>query len=74
MIVFFDTSSWVKRYVDETGSDEVEKICSKADEIILSILCVPETISSFSRLLREKKITQSLFFDLKKLLLKKLKM
>ena len=66
MIVFFDISSWVKRYVDETGSDEVEKICSKADEIILSILCVPETISSFSRLLREKKITQSLFFDLKK--------
>ena len=63
MIVFFDTSSWVKRYVDETGSDEVKKNCSKADEIILSILCVPETVSLFSRLPSERKINRSFLFN-----------
>ena len=65
MKIFFDTSAWVKRYVEESGSDEVELICQQADDVILSILCVPETISTFSRLLREKKLTKSMFSELK---------
>lgn len=66
MRIFLDTSALAKRYILENGSDEVSSLCEGADEIILSSLCLPETISAFNRLLREKKITAKVYKKLKK--------
>ena len=57
MKIFFDTSAFVKRYVDEPNSDRVIEICRQADRLILSIICLPEIISTLNRLLRENTIS-----------------
>ncbi|GAI32781.1 unnamed protein product, partial [marine sediment metagenome] len=57
MKIFFDTSALVKRYVDEPNSDRVIEICRQADRLILSIICLPEMISTLNRLLRENTIS-----------------
>ncbi|MCL6493348.1 MAG: type II toxin-antitoxin system VapC family toxin [Ignavibacterium sp.] len=59
MNTFFDSSAFAKRYVEETGSDEVEKICIKSDLIALSSICFPEIISALNRRLRENNIVKS---------------
>lgn len=65
MRVFFDTSSFVKRFVEEVGSDEADNICQAATELGLSIICFPEIISALSRKLREKSITNEDYLRLK---------
>lgn len=73
MIVFFDSSAWAKRYIEEKGSSEVEKIGFDADTVILSILCIPEIISAFSRIRREKKISEDEFLQFKNTFLQEIK-
>jgi predicted nucleic acid-binding protein len=73
MNVFFDSSAWAKRYLDEDGSEKVEKLCSRAAKVTLSILCVPELISAFSRLRREEKIDEEQFELLKNRLLREIR-
>jgi len=51
--VFFDTSAFVKRYVNESGSQEVIEICQQADELAMSIIGPAEVISTLCRLVRE---------------------
>src|SRR3989304_2817763 len=65
MRVFFDTSAFVKRYVGEAGSDRVQELCSRADQITLSVVCFPEMISTLNRLVRERKITKEQYAGLK---------
>ncbi|EQD80779.1 hypothetical protein B1A_00527 [mine drainage metagenome] len=65
MKVFLDTSAFAKRYVAEQGSDKVVELCQQADSLIVSIICLPELISTVSRLLREKKITKAGYRKLK---------
>ena len=62
---YFDSSALAKRYIVEPGTAEVLKHCSNASEIVLSILCIPELISAFNRLAREKKITRIQYKQLK---------
>ena len=69
MRVFFDSSSFVKRYINETGTDTVLAWCDQATEIILSGIALPEIISAFCRLQREAKITDTQYRQLKSLLL-----
>jgi predicted nucleic acid-binding protein len=69
MRVFFDTSAFVKRYVREAGTDAVLVWCDQATEIILSGIALPEIISSFCRLQREGRITDTQYRQLKSLLL-----
>jgi predicted nucleic acid-binding protein len=57
MRVFFDPSALVKRYVDEAGTAEVLEWCDRADELALAVTAVPELISAFCRLHRERRIT-----------------
>ena len=57
MRAFFDTSAFVKRYVEESGTDKVIEICRQAENLVLSVICLPEMISTLNRLLREGKIT-----------------
>ncbi len=57
MKVYFDTSAFVKRYIEEPGTDKVIEICSQADELVLSVICLPEMISTLTRLIREGRLS-----------------
>lgn len=57
MRLFFDTSAFIKRYVDEPGSEKVLELISGTDELGLSVLFLPESISTLSRLRRENRIS-----------------
>lgn len=56
MKVFFDTSAFVKRYVDEPGTEKVLEICNQAEQLVLYVVCLPEMISTLNRLVREGKL------------------
>jgi uncharacterized protein len=58
MKIFFDSSSFAKRFIEEAGSQEVDKLCQKASELGLSVICFPEILSALNRRLREKNINQ----------------
>jgi predicted nucleic acid-binding protein len=66
MKVFFDTSAFVKRYVNETGSQQVIDICQNANALALSVICLPEIISTLRRLVREDKVSEKEYSQLKK--------
>ena len=57
MRTFFDSSAFAKRYVDEAGSDAVDVLCRQADDLGLSVLCVPEILSALNRRLREQALS-----------------
>jgi len=67
--IFLDSSSFAKRYIDEAGSEKVDKLCFQATEMGLSVICVPEVISAFNRRLREKILTKAQYEMLKTRLL-----
>lgn len=69
MRVFFDSSAFVKRYVNEAGTDTVLDWCDRATEIGLSGIALPEIISAFCRLRREGKINDTQYRQLKSLLM-----
>ena len=65
MKVFLDTSAFAKRYVAEPGSDKVMALCQKADSLVVSVICLPELISTMCRLMREKKLAKADYRKLK---------
>lgn len=65
MIVFLDTSAFAKRYVAEQGTDKVMALCQKADSLVVCVICLPELISTLSRLVREKKVSKADYRKLK---------
>jgi predicted nucleic acid-binding protein len=65
VLVFFDTSAFAKRYIAESGADQVLEWCDNATEIGLSGIVLPEIISAFCRLRREGKIPDSKYQQLK---------
>lgn len=65
MKVFFDTSALTKRYVEEAGSEEVIALCSEAETIGVSVLVLPELISTLCRLVREGRISPENYQSLK---------
>jgi predicted nucleic acid-binding protein len=69
MRVFFDSSAFVKRYIDEPGTDTVLAWCDRADEIGLAGIALPEIVSAFCRLRREGRIGDVQYRQLKSLLL-----
>ena len=69
MRVFFDSSAFAKRYIEEAGSAQVLLWCDKATELAISVVAVPELISAFCRLRREAKITAAQYAQLKAQLL-----
>jgi predicted nucleic acid-binding protein len=69
MRVFFDSSSFAKRYVREEGSELVLSWCDQATELCLSGIALPEIISAFCRLKREKLITVLQYRQLKTMLM-----
>jgi len=63
--VFLDTSAFAKRYVAESGSDKVVALCQQADSLVVSVVCLPELISTLSRLVRERKLAKAAYRKLK---------
>ena len=69
MKTFLDSSAFAKRFVDEAGSDKVEKTCAQASELGLSVICVPEIISALNRRRRERSLTAAQYDKAKQQLL-----
>ena len=58
MKTLLDSSAFVKRYVEEPGSQEVDDLCQATTALALSVICVPEIVSALSRRLREKRLSR----------------
>jgi predicted nucleic acid-binding protein len=69
MKAYLDSSAFAKRFIEESGSDGVESLCSQATELGLSVICVPEIVSALNRRQREHSITQDQYRVAKKRLL-----
>ena len=69
MKAFLDSSSFAKRFIEESGSEKVEELCSRASELGLSVIGVPEIVSALARRLRERRLTQTQYRTAKKRLL-----
>lgn len=52
-----DSSSFAKRYVQEIGSEKLERFLEDASELAFSVVLVPEIISGLNRRLRERILT-----------------
>jgi len=50
MILFFDTSALIKRYISETGSNKVDELFEISENIIVSPVTKIEVYSSLKRL------------------------
>ncbi len=57
MKTFFDSSAFVKRYIEEAGSQTVEALGLAATELAVSIVCIPEVISALNRRVRERDLS-----------------
>jgi predicted nucleic acid-binding protein len=69
MRVYFDSSAFAKRYIEETGTAEVLAWCERADELALSVIAIPELISAFCRLRREARLDDGQYQSIKRDLL-----
>ena len=69
MRVFFDSSAFAKRYILEEGSELVLSWCDQASELCLSGIALPEIISAFCRLQREKLLSPLQYRHLKAMLM-----
>ncbi len=58
MKTFFDSSAFVKRYIEETGSQDVEALYMAATELAVSVVCIPEVISALNRRVRERDLSR----------------
>jgi predicted nucleic acid-binding protein len=64
-----DSSSFAKRYIQETGSDKLDDLLQHASTLALSVILVPEIISGLNRRLREGSITDNDYRETKNQLL-----
>lgn len=53
MILYLDTSAWVKLYVREPGSKELRAYTSKAETMAAAVVAYPEARAAFARLKTE---------------------
>jgi predicted nucleic acid-binding protein len=58
LILYLDTSSLIKLYVEEHGSAEVEDLISEASLVCTSVVAYPEARSAIARLCREGSLTE----------------
>ena len=65
MKMFFDSSAFVKRFVEEDGSQEVDIWCEQASQLGLSVICVPEIMSALNRKIREGGLSKQTYRQIK---------
>jgi hypothetical protein len=70
--LFLDTSALIKRFVTELGSTRVIQLTAHADALGLSIIALPEALSTLRRLVREGGLAQSDYRSLKSAILAEL--
>jgi predicted nucleic acid-binding protein len=63
--LYFDSSAFAKRYIQESGSDAVIDWCDRATELAIAGIALPEIISAFCRLRREGKLGDGQYRQLK---------
>lgn len=66
MRTFFDSSAFAKRYIEESGSQAVDAICTRATELALSVVCIPEILSALNRRVREGNLSRRYYEQAKK--------
>jgi uncharacterized protein len=64
-----DSSSFAKRYVQEVGSDKLDRLLGNASELAFCVILVPEIVSGLNRRLRERVLTIADYRAVKKQLL-----
>ncbi len=69
MKLAIDSSSFAKRYVQEVGSDKLDRLLKNASELAFCVILVPEIVSGLNRRLREQVITIADYRAVKKQLL-----
>ena len=57
MRLAIDSSSFAKRYIQETGSNKLDAFLQNTSELALCIILVPEIISALNRRLREQALS-----------------
>ena len=70
MRIFFDSSAFAKRYIEEPGSEKVENLCAQASMVGVSSICLPEIISGLCRLSRDSILTKNQYEVTKEALLR----
>jgi predicted nucleic acid-binding protein len=64
-----DSSAFAKRYVQEAGSDKLDRFLESASELAFCVILVPEIISGLNRRLRERILTIADYRAVKKQLM-----
>lgn len=57
LILYLDTSSLIKLYIEESGSEEVESLVEEASLVCTSVIAYPEARSALARLCRERALS-----------------
>ncbi len=65
MNIFFDSSAFIKKFIQEQGSIEVDDYCQRASMLGLSIICLPEMMSALNRKVREGNLSAENYLNLK---------
>jgi len=65
MRTFFDSSAFAKRYVEEAGSQAVDRLCAEASELALSVIGIPEILSALNRRVRERLLSPGEYTQIK---------
>lgn len=66
MTLYLDTSSLVKLYISEAGSDRVRRLVGDATVVATSAVAYPEARAAFARLRREGVVTRSALTSVKR--------
>jgi predicted nucleic acid-binding protein len=61
VILYLDTSSLVKLYVDESGSQEVHSLVEEAELVVASVVAYPEARAALARRRRERRLTAAAY-------------
>ena len=69
MRVFLDASALAKRYLAEKGSAKVRVLCDRADRLGVSVICLPELVSTLRRLVRERRLNEMNYQKLRTVML-----
>jgi hypothetical protein len=69
MRIYMDSSAFAKRYIEEPGTARVRALLELADEVLLSMLTLPEVAGALNRLRREGRLTDADYLGCKQRLL-----
>ena len=61
MTLYCDSSSLLKMYVDETQSDDVERLVAAADTVVTSGIALVEIRAALGRALRERRLNRTTY-------------